>query len=87
MKTVAIIRERGQLTIPDSVRKIARWLHTSAVVSITIENPQEVVITPHQPATEAQWENLLELIKKSRSIKGKGGVSASDFIIRDRRSN
>ncbi len=84
MTTVGIIRERGQLTLPESIRKLTRWTGTSSVVSITIEKPDEIIITPHQAAKEAEWEKLFELIKKSRDIKGKPTTSASEFITRDR---
>jgi bifunctional DNA-binding transcriptional regulator/antitoxin component of YhaV-PrlF toxin-antitoxin module len=84
MKTVGIIRERGQLTIPDSIRKAAQWTATGAVISMSLENPQELVLTPHQPGSQMAWEQLVEKIKKSRSIKGKGDISAGEFISKDR---
>ena len=86
MKTVAIIRERGQLTIPDSIRKQIRWITTSSVVSISMEKPDELIIMPHKMINEIEWERLFEIIKKSREFKGRGNVSASDFIakVRDR---
>jgi bifunctional DNA-binding transcriptional regulator/antitoxin component of YhaV-PrlF toxin-antitoxin module len=84
MKTVGIIRDRGQLTIPDSVREIAGWVRTSSVVSISIENPQEIIITPHQVIREMDLDNLRELIKKSRAIKGKGSISAYAFLLKER---
>jgi len=87
MTTIGIIRDRGQLTIPESVRKVARWTGTSSVVSFSVESPQEIIITPHQAVKEAEWEKLFELIKKSRAIKGRGSVSASEFIAKGRRSH
>lgn len=84
MKTVAIIRDRGQLTIPDPVREIAGWVKTSSVVAISIENPQEIIITPHQALREMDLDNLRELIKKSRAIKGKGNISAQAFLVKER---
>jgi bifunctional DNA-binding transcriptional regulator/antitoxin component of YhaV-PrlF toxin-antitoxin module len=84
MKTVAIIRDRGQLTIPDIIRESARWTSTSSVVSIVYEKPGEIVITPHQATNESYWDKLFDSIKKSRNIKGKGGISASVFITNDR---
>lgn len=84
MKTVAIIRERGQLTIPEPIREIAGWVSTSSVVSISIENPQEIVVTPHQVLSQMGLENLQLLIKKSRAIKGKGDLSAHAFLMKER---
>ncbi len=84
MTTVGIIRERGQLTIPDSIRKIAGWATTSSVVSISIENPQEIVISPHQVLNKIGLEELFTAIKKSRAIKGKGSRSTAEFLAKDR---
>lgn len=86
MRTISIIRDRGQLTIPDSIRKLARWTSTSSVVSISIESPQEIVITPHQTVKEVEFTKLFELIKQSREVKGKGTAGASEFIAKDRKS-
>lgn len=84
MKTVAIIRDRGQLTIPDAVRKIAGWASPSSVVSISVENPQEIVVTPHQVLNQIGLEALFTAIKKSRDIKGKGDISAQAFLLKER---
>lgn len=86
MKTVGIIRDRGQLTIPESVRKLARWTGTSSVVSISVEKPDEITITPHHAAKEIEWDKLFDGIKKAREIKGKGTISASEFIAKERTS-
>lgn len=87
MNTVAIIRDRGQLTIPDSVRKIAHWAGISSVVSISMNRPDEIVITPHKVARETEWDKLLELINKSREFKGRGSMKAVDFIAESRQVN
>lgn len=84
MKTVAIIRDRGQLTIPEPVRKIAGWVNSSSVVSISIENPQEIVVTQHQVLSQINLEELFTAIKKSRAIKGKGDISAQAFLATNR---
>ena len=83
MKTVSIIRDRGQLIIPDSIRSIATWTTPSSVVSISIEKPDEIIIRPHQPQ-KIDWDKLWEQIRKVRAFKGKGDLSA--FIIKDRES-
>ena len=85
MKTVAIIRDRGQLTIPDSVRKVAHWVGNSSVVSITIEKPDEIIITPHKMSREIEWDNLFEQIKKSREFKGRGSSKGWEFIEKKRK--
>ncbi len=83
MKTVGIIRNRGQLTIPDSVRKIARWASPMSAVSITIVNPGEIVIKPQSGDTD--WDDIWADVKKARAIKGEGEtVSAAAFLQTDR---
>ena len=87
MRTVGIIRGRGQLTIPDSIRKIAGWANASSVVSISIENPQEIIVSPHQVLNQIQLETLFTTIKKSRAIKGKGDMSAQAFLSKEREAH
>ena len=85
MKTVSIIRERGQLTIPDSIRQLISWVSPMSAVSITIIKPDEIVIRPHQ--AQVDWDKIWENIRKSRAIPGKGNLSASKFLQQDRNSH
>lgn len=85
MKTVSIIRERGQLTIPDSIRQLVSWVSPMSAVSITVLKPDEIVIRPHQ--AQVNWDEIWEGIKQSRAIHGKGNISASEFLIKDRLSH
>lgn len=85
MKTVSIVRERGQLTIPDSVRKLVSWVTPLSAVSISVVRPDEIVIRPHQ--NHLDWDKIRESIRKSRAIHGKGKISASKFLARDRLSH
>ncbi len=83
MKTVSIIRDRGQLTIPDSIRKVITWMHPMSPVTISVNKPDEIVITPHTKSIDKEqiWAN----IKKARAIKGKGTTSsATEFLVKDR---
>lgn len=82
MQTVSIIRERGQLTIPDSIRKIVNWITPSSVISISVVKPDEIIIRPHQ--TQIDWDKIWEGIRKARAIKGKGHGNLSKFIAKDR---
>jgi len=81
MKTVSIIRDRGQLTIPDSIRKLVDWVNPMSAVTISVLKPDEIVIRPHQ--VTYNWDKIWEGIKKSRAIKGKAG-NLSTFIAEDR---
>ena len=85
MKTVSIVRERGQLTIPDSVRKLVSWVTPLSAVSISVVRPDEIVLRPHQ--NHVDWNKIWESIRKSRAIHGKGKISASEFLAKDRLSH
>ena len=85
MKTVSIIRDRGQLTIPDSIRKAISWLNPMSAVIISVVKPDEIVIKPHQQYVD--WNKIWENIRKARAIKGKGNQSAADFLEQDRHSH
>lgn len=85
MKTVGIIRDRGQLTIPDSIRDLVPWVTPSSAVSISVVEPDEIVIKPH--LKQYNWDKIWKGIKKSRSIHGKGKISASEFLMKDRQSH
>ena len=85
MKTVSIVRDRGQLTIPDSIRRLVSWVTPSSAVSISVVKPDEIVIKPHH--AQIDWDKMWNLIRKSRAIKGKGKGSAAEFIEKDRRSH
>lgn len=84
MKTISIIRDRGQLTIPDDIRKVVSWVNPMSAVSITVVTPDEIVIRPHQ--VKYNWSKIWEGIKKSRAIKGTAG-NLSAFIAEDRKSH
>ncbi len=85
MKAVSIIRDRGQLTIPDSIRKIVNWVTPLSAVTISVIKPDEIVISPHQK--QVDWNHIWEAIRKSRAIKSKGNISAAEFLEQDRRSH
>lgn len=85
MQTVGIIRERGQLTIPDSIRQLIDWASPMSAVSITVIKPDEIIIRPHQ--VQVDWNKIWKGIQKARSIHGKGKMSGLEFIQQDRLSH
>ena len=85
MKNVAIIRDRGQLTIPDNIRKAVSCAMPMSVVSISVTQADEIVIKPHQAHFDA--DKIWKFIRRSRANKGKGKGSATKFIIQDRHSH
>ncbi|OGK31087.1 hypothetical protein A3F29_03745 [Candidatus Roizmanbacteria bacterium RIFCSPHIGHO2_12_FULL_33_9] len=76
----AIIRNRGQLTIPEKVREALDWAKPSAVVSITTSK-DEIIIKPY--AEKVDWDQIEKDIRKLRAYKGVQG-SMSEFIAEDR---
>lgn len=83
MKTV-IVRERGQLTIPDSIRKLVTWVVPQSAISISVVKPDEIVIRPHQYQKSVDWDSLWKQIKKVRAFKGQGRGNLSGFVAKDR---
>ncbi len=82
MKNVVIIRDRGQLTIPDAIRKSVSWATPFSAVSITVTKPEEIVIRPHQ--VKVDKKEIWALVNKSRSNKGRGKRSAITSLDHDR---
>lgn len=85
MKAVSIIRNRGQLTIPDAIRKKVPWVSPSSAVTLSIVKADEIIIRPHR--TYGKGENIWVLVKQARAIKGKGQESAVRFLEKDRHSH
>lgn len=78
----AIIRNRGQLTIPDSIRKKVNWTTPSSAVDISIGQSDEIIIRPHKHHIEVDWDKLFRDIKKLHEYPVKGTMS--EFIAWDR---
>lgn len=86
MKVTSIIRDRGQLTIPDSIRKTVTWATPMSAVSITVVKPNEILIRPQQAYVD--WEEIWAGIKKARAISGKAkATSTAEFLQKDRSSH
>ena len=81
LQTTSIIRNRGQLTIPETIRKAVSWANPLSAVSISIVHPDEIVIRPKK---EVDWDKLWKQIRRVRAFKGKGRGSLSAFIAKDR---
>ena len=78
-----IIRERGQLTIPEKIRKSLRWPTTNSVVSLATTIQNELVIKPYEGLKQVDWSQIWTNIELSRSYRGKRG-NLSNFIASDR---
>lgn len=84
--TISIIRNRGQLTIPDSIRALRQWASPNSVITITSDQPDEIIIRPQQ-SQKIDWDNLWKQMKRVRAFKGKGGGNLSSFVIKDRETH
>jgi len=82
MKNIGIIRNRGQLTIPDNIRKQAAWVAPMSPISVSIVSPGEITIRPYQASID--WKQLKRNIQKSRAISGKNAKNAAEFLEQDR---
>jgi len=83
-QVTAIIRQRGQLTIPDFIRETLNWISPGSVVSIVQTANNELVIKPHAEEKKVDWDKLWRNIQLARSYKGKYKGSLSKFIAEDR---
>ena len=84
IRGTAIIRDRGQLTIPDSIRKTLSWVAPMSAITISVVKADEIVIRPHYSQKVVDWDKLWKQIKRVRAFKGKGRGNLSAFIIEDR---
>lgn len=90
LETVAVIRQRGQLTIPDEIREGYPWLESRSVVTVTPQSAEEIVIRPFKATGwgKTDWDKIWREINKVRSFKGRGRVgSLSEFLVRDRETH
>ncbi len=81
----AIIRDRGQLTIPDKIRQTLKWPMPNSVVSLATTSQNELIISPYE-TQERDWTQIWKNIDASRSYKGKRG-NLSGFISLDRENH
>lgn len=81
----AIIRERGQLTLPDKIRELLPWLSPNSPVTVSNRGREEVLIRPFENGEVLDWEKIWYQIELSRSFKGKVG-NLSKIIEGDRQT-
>lgn len=83
MNTTIILRDRGQLTLPEVIRKTLPWLHRSAAITVSVENSNKLVLTPQQSSESIPWEMIWNSIALARSFSGQG-KNLSQTIADDR---
>lgn len=84
IRKTAIIRQRGQLTIPEAIRRASTWAVELCIVSISLDPTGSIVIRPEK--RHADWKTIQKEMEMIRSFHGSGSQkeSLSAFIARDR---
>lgn len=84
-QTNVIIRQRGQLTLPDAIREKISWLTPGSVVTIDTE-ANKVTLFPYSDRKTINWDKLWKDLKRVRAYRGKGRGNLSAFIDEDRQT-
>lgn len=86
-ETTAIIRKRGQMTIPDEIREKSSWLTADSVVTLQRLGDETLLLRPYvSQKTPDDWKKLWKMIRRVRSFKGARG-NLSQFIVKDRETH
>ncbi|MGB9706907.1 MAG: hypothetical protein ACPLXP_02440 [Microgenomates group bacterium] len=80
METVAIVRQRNQLTIPEKMRERFPWLKVGAAIKL-VPLADSLLLKPHYKE-EVDWGGILKRMKKVAEIGKK--ISLTKFILKDR---
>ena len=85
MQVTSIIRNRGQLTIPDSIRKFVGWADTMSAVTIMVNKQEEILIRPQVRAMDK--DKLWRRINEVRNLNAGEAFDVVKFLERDRQSH
>lgn len=78
--TTAVIRDRFQLTIPESIRGSLSWLTPGTAVRLLLKSGQ-LVVQPYQEKT-VDWKKIWRVLEL---VAGKGRqISLSKFVVNER---
>lgn len=86
------LRERGQITIPEKIRKLLPWMYPSSLLQVKVKQ-DKVVISPLLPKDEIkkkelsskEWRQVFLTFKKIRSSGRQ--IDGAKTIIKDRESH
>lgn len=84
MKSTSIIRERGQLTIPDTIRDSLTWLYPLSAVDITICDENTVMVSPHAYKKQLTWSECIQKIELAQTFPSDSKVTSDAIISADR---
>jgi len=76
------IRDRGQITLPYSMRERSDWLATNSPIQVTLADEKIIIRPPHHPS-QTPWNKIWDALHLAQSFTGKNG-NISSFILKDR---
>ena len=80
MLATSVIRNRFQLTIPESIRENLPWLTPGTAVHLSLTGDQ-LVVRPYREKM-VDWRKIWKVLE---SVAGKGKqISLSKFVVNDR---
>lgn len=80
MNTVAVIRDRFQLTIPEEIRNKLSWLIPGTAAEVSLED-NKIVLAPYQ-AGGFNWAKFWKFLEGVYDLGEKANLS--EFVINDR---
>ena len=91
IQTISKIRERGQLTVPQSIRQALSWPDEEVVVKVTtIEEgfrverlPNSHPQHPKKKLTKKEWDKIYQDME-TFSKTGRQDIKLTDFLRKDR---
>lgn len=83
IKEVGIVRDRGQLTIPNEIRRANKWIAKDTPVTMYAIDSETIVIKPVVKAktNKELYQEVLEIRKH-----GNKNTNLTDFVIYDRQT-
>ena len=91
IQTVSKIRERGQFTVPQSIRETLNWSENEMMVKVTtiqdgfrVERlPNSHPQNPKKKLTKKEWDKIYENMERINK-SGKQNIRLTDFLRHDR---
>jgi len=79
--TIAVIRDRYQLTIPEEIRRALVWLDSQKVVRLVLVDKDKFLVEPYK-GKAVDWRKIWRSLEK---IKKQGKkISLAEFVVSDR---
>lgn len=82
--SIAIIRDRYQLTIPEEIRKYLAWTAPRKVVRLVLLAEDRFLVEPYSEE-KINWQKIWQELAKIKRWGRK--ISLAEFVIKDRQSH